>query len=152
MSIKLYLRRTYRPPEPPRTPGTSPTPSSPRITLIVTVQVLSQSTLSRSSVCNKQSDLVVAHLLKSSRTFSLDVTRMALIISACLPIWSITPKNTKSRRFWTLGYSAEDGDFNIWSNGRDTRTRTTCGSIRMTSSRMIRCGLSRNQTPMPEHI
>ena len=40
-----YLRRTFRDsPEPPSTPGKAPTPSSPRITRIATVQVLSQST------------------------------------------------------------------------------------------------------------
>ena len=33
---QAILRRTYRPPEPPRMPGISPTPSSPRIIHIVT--------------------------------------------------------------------------------------------------------------------
>ena len=50
-------------------------PLSPRITLMPMNLVLSQSTLSRSSVCNKQSDLVVAFPLKSSRTFSPNVTK-----------------------------------------------------------------------------
>ena len=50
-------------PEPPRTPGISPTPLSPRITRIATVQVLSQSTSSRSSVYNGLRDLVVAYPL-----------------------------------------------------------------------------------------
>jgi hypothetical protein len=48
--------------------------------------------------------------------------------------------------------SAEDGVFNIWSSGRGIRTRTTCGSIRMTYSLMIRCGSSRIRTPPRKHI
>jgi hypothetical protein len=36
---------------------------------------------------------------------------------------------------------------NIWSNGKDTQTRTTCGSIKMTSLQMIRCGSSKLPTP-----
>ena len=61
-------------PEPPHTPGIAPTPSSPRIIHTATVQVLSLSTLSSSSALNELSDLVVAFLLKSSRTFSPNVT------------------------------------------------------------------------------
>ena len=38
------VRNLQTSPEPPRTPGISPTPSSPRITRIATVQVLSPST------------------------------------------------------------------------------------------------------------
>ena len=72
------LRRTCRPPETPSTPGISPTPSQPRITHIVTVQVLSQSTSSKGSVYNGQSNLVIAILLKSSRTFSPNVTLIRL--------------------------------------------------------------------------
>ena len=61
-------------PEPPRTPGISPMPSSPRITCTVIVWVLSLSTWSRSSIHNGQSDLVVACQLKSSRAFNSNVT------------------------------------------------------------------------------
>ena len=53
-------------PEPPRTPGIAPMPSSPRIIHTAIVQVLSLSTLSRSFMHNERSDLVVAFLLKSS--------------------------------------------------------------------------------------
>ena len=63
-------------PEPPCMPGTSPMPPSPRITHTVTVQVLLLSTWSRSSVCNKQSDLVVACQLKSSWAFNSNVTQV----------------------------------------------------------------------------
>ena len=62
-------------PEPPRMPGISPTPLSPRIILIATVQVLSLSTWRTSSVCSELSDLVVAYQLKSSRLFNLNITR-----------------------------------------------------------------------------
>ena len=61
-------------PEPPCMPGISPAPSSPHITRTSTAQVLLPSTLNRSFVHNEQSDLVVAFLLKSSRTFSPNVT------------------------------------------------------------------------------
>jgi hypothetical protein len=50
------------------------------------------------------------------------------------------------------GTSAEDGVYNIWSNGKDTLTRTTCGSIRMTSLLTIRCGNSKLPTPTQQHI
>ena len=70
----LIAQNLWTPPESPRTPGISPTPSSPRITHTATVRVLSQSTLSRSSAYNGQSDLVVAYQLKSSRTFNSNVT------------------------------------------------------------------------------
>ena len=39
-----FAQNIQTPPEPPHTPGTSPTPSSPRITRTVIVQVLSPST------------------------------------------------------------------------------------------------------------
>ena len=61
-------------PEPPRTPGISPTPSSPCITRTVIVRVLSLSTWSRNSIYNGRSDLVVACQLKSSWAFNLNVT------------------------------------------------------------------------------
>jgi hypothetical protein len=48
--------------------------------------------------------------------------------------------------------SAEDSIFNIWSNGMDTWTQTTCGSIRMTYLPMIRCGNSNNQALTKECI
>ena len=78
MSIKLNCAEPAGSPEPPCTPGISPTPSSPRITLTVIVQVLSRSTWSTDFAYSERSDLVVAHLLKSSRPFSLNVT---LVIS-----------------------------------------------------------------------
>ena len=56
-------------------------------------------------------------------------------------------EENKVKKILILVCSAEDGDFSIWSNGRDTLTRTTCGLIRMMYSQMIRCGLSKNQTP-----
>ena len=74
MSIELYCAEHTGSPEPPRTPGKSPTPSSPHIIHIAIVLVLSQSTWSRSSICNERSDLVVAFQLKSSRTFNSNVT------------------------------------------------------------------------------
>ena len=77
-----YIVQNHQtPPEPPRTPGISPMPSSPRITHTVIAQVLSQSTLSRSFACNGQSNLVVACQLKSSRTFNLNVTRSSRVCS-----------------------------------------------------------------------
>ena len=54
--------------------GSLPRPRSPRITRIVIVQVLSPSTLNRSSVRSELRDLVVAYPLKSSRAFSPNVT------------------------------------------------------------------------------
>ena len=62
-------------------------PSSPRIILIVTVRVLSQSTWSRNFAHNEQSDSVVASLLKSSRTFSPNITLASLRIVR-LVYWS----------------------------------------------------------------
>ena len=47
---------------------------------------------------------------------------MGLTISTHLLIWLIMKKNMRSRRFWTLGYSAGTDDYNIWSNGRATLT------------------------------
>ena len=58
-------------------PGISPTPPSPRITHTAIVRVLSPSTLNTSFVHSERSDLVVASLLKSSRTFSSNVTAQA---------------------------------------------------------------------------
>ena len=72
--IESILRRTSDSPESPRTPGISPTPLSPRITLTPIAQVLSPSTWSISSDYSELSDLVVAHQLKSSRTFNSNVT------------------------------------------------------------------------------
>ena len=62
------------PPWTPHTPGISPTPSSPHITHMVRVLVLSPSTWSRSSVYKELSVLVTASPLKSSRMFHLNVT------------------------------------------------------------------------------
>ena len=76
MSIELSCCRTYRPPEPPCTPGISPTPSQPCITCITQNQVLSQSTSSRSCANNAQNNLVAATLLKLSRTFSPNITKV----------------------------------------------------------------------------
>ena len=55
-------------------PGIAPTPSSPHITLIITIQVLLQSTSSRSYALSVLNVLVAASKLKSSRTFHLNVT------------------------------------------------------------------------------
>ena len=84
MSIELYCAELPDSPETPCTPGISPTPSSPRITHTVTVRVLSLSTWSRSSVYNEQSDLVVACQLKSSRTFSSNITSSEQCIRKCM--------------------------------------------------------------------
>ena len=67
-------------------PGISPTPSSPRITHTVTVRVLSLSILSRSFAHNALSNLVVAFPLKSSRTFSPNVTNLGATITMILGI------------------------------------------------------------------
>ena len=68
------MRRTYRPPEPPCMPGIAPTPLSPRITLIITIQVLLQSTSSRSYALSVLNVLVAASKLESSRMFHLNIT------------------------------------------------------------------------------
>ena len=88
MPIEFLLAEHTDSPEPPRTPGISPTPSSPRITRTVTARVLSPSTLSRSSVYNGQSNLVVACLLKSSRVFNSNVTHI------------VHERSTRSYRTW----------------------------------------------------
>ena len=55
-------------------PGIAPTPLSPHITLIITIQVLLQSTSSRSYALSVLNVLVAASKLKSSRTFHSNVT------------------------------------------------------------------------------
>ena len=72
----------------PCTPGKSPMPSSPRIIPIAIVPVLLLSTWSRSSVINEPNVLVAAPLLKSSRTFSLNVTLTQT------SLWLPPPSNT----------------------------------------------------------
>ena len=52
-------------------------------------------------------------------------------------------KNTKLKRFWTLGNLGSVNGCNIWLNGRDTLTWITGGSIRMTSLLMTRFGSSK---------
>ena len=86
MSIEPYCAELRDSPEPPCTPGISPTPSSPRITRTSTVRVLSLSILSRSFVPNAPSDLVVASPLKSSRTFSPNVTMLFISTSSLMMI------------------------------------------------------------------
>ena len=58
----------------PRTLGISPTPLSPRITLIATIPVLSPSTWNRNSITREPNILVTAHLLKSSSMFHSNIT------------------------------------------------------------------------------
>ena len=69
-----HCHRTYRPPEPPRTPGISPTPSQPCIIHITQNQVLSPSTSKTSCTSNEPSTLIAATLLKLSRMFSSNIT------------------------------------------------------------------------------
>ena len=80
MSIELITRNLGDSPEPPRTPGISPTPSSPRITLIAKAPVLSPSISNPGCALSEPRDLVVAFLLKSSRTFSPNVTLRLVLL------------------------------------------------------------------------
>ena len=66
------------PPEPPRTPGISPMPSSPHIILTLIVQVLSQSTLGRSYALSMPNILVTASQFKSNRMFHSNITMIYL--------------------------------------------------------------------------
>ena len=77
----VYCAEPTDSPEPPRTPGKSPMPSSPHITHTVIVQVLSQSTLSRSYVLSMLNVLVTASQLKLSRAFHLNVTTILNLIT-----------------------------------------------------------------------
>ena len=98
MSIELYCTEPTGSPESPRMPGISPTPSSPHITLIATTRVLSPSTWSTNSVPNGQSYLVVAFQLKSSRTFSPNVTD--------LDFWMYPFSSCSLRNFWSASSSS----------------------------------------------
>ena len=92
---------------PPRTPGISPTPSSSHITLIATVPVLWQSTWSRSSIIRELNVLVAASLLKSSRTFHLNVTvsstiKQWFLLWQEIPLWTWVEVDTVSQ--WRSSY------------------------------------------------
>ena len=74
MSIEFYHAEPADSPESPSMPGISPTPSSPRITLMPMNQVLSQSTSNRNYASSMPSILVAATQLKLSRVFHSNVT------------------------------------------------------------------------------